>query len=363
MSQRIISRHGVGARLATGRHPEGGRSLPPGLATRRQVLASLGAAGLLTALPAVKPARAAAGPLTVQGNQLLADGVPVRLRGLALGDSTQARAGRPISDLAVCADQWHANVVRLAVVPSDFRDRTSQCLAALDRDVQAALAQGMWVIIDWHVVGWPDGWSEWPEMITDWSLCRTFWTVMRDIYGSDGRIVFELWNEPLSSFAWGDPNDATWPEQRARFAQLVDLIRRSSANVIICSGDWNSFDLRGIRAHPIPGGNIAYAWHVYPIEGRADVPRWSAMLDDLDGVAPVIVTEWGFSADPKDADEHFHGTAASFGDPLVAFLNQRGLHWTSWCWHPEYGPRMLEDDWRTPTTFGAFVQAQLAADR
>ena len=72
---------------------------------------------------------------------------------------------------------------------------------------------------------------------------------------------------------------------------------------------------------------------------------------------PVVVTEWGFQA---QTEEHFKGTAASFGTPFLDFIESHGLSWTAWCWHPEWTPNLLEDDWKTPTEFGRFIKDALA---
>jgi len=295
--------------------------------------------------------------LARSGAKLTWGGRKLRLRGVALGDPLDARGGRPGSDMALLASSWRANVVRLSVSSTGYRDHKSRQLQALDRDVQAALAADMWVIIDWHVIGWPDGRVENDWYDSSWPLCLDFWTTMRDRYGQNGRLIFELWNEPLSPTAWDAPNDYVWPELRARYSELVGLIRRTTENLVLCAGDWNSYDLRGVRQNPVSGTNIGYVWPCYPLQGRGDPGAWAAMLDGLEAVAPVVVTEWGFS--PEATSEHYHGTAESFGKPLIAFLDRRGLHWIAWCWHPEWGPPMLEGDWEVPTSFGSFVKAQL----
>jgi hypothetical protein len=315
--------------------------------------------GGLAAVPLAVPAtRAATTPaLATSGSELLSGNSQVRLRGVAIGDPFDARRWRPGSDMTYLSDSWNANVARLSVQSVSWRDHPDQLLAALDRDVQAALAARMWVIICWHVIGWPDGRVESDWYDSSWPLCVDFWTAMRDRYGQDGRVVFELWNEPLSDTAWGEPNATTWPQLALRYEQLLELIRQRSSNLCLCAGDWNSHDLRGIRARPVRGTNVGYVWHCYPIDKVGDPKTWDTLLDGLPAVAPVVVTEWGF--DPAATSEHYHGTAATFGDKLVPYLDAHGLHWTAWCWHPEWGPSMLKSDWRSTTTFGAYVMAAL----
>jgi hypothetical protein len=308
--------------------------------------------------------------LTVVGNSLRWHDVPIVLRGVAVGDPLDARGWRPTSDYTTLSSTWGCNCVRLSVQSLSWRDQQAGLLEALESDVAAALAADMWVIITWHVIGWPDGYTDTPEWYdTDFSLAVDFWTDMRSRFGSEPRVLFELWNEPLSEDAYGGTStEDTWPELKARYEELVTLIREESANVILCAGDMNSYDLRSIADNLITGDNVGYIWHVYPLY-NADPPigkstiaehqaDWAEKLDGLPAVAPVVVTEWGFQPDVAD---HWSGTAESFGTPLVELLDDDDLHWTAWIWHPEWGPPMLTEDWSGVNVFGAFVQATLAA--
>lgn len=296
----------------------------------------------------------------VVGNQLRWNGVTVTLRGVAMGDPLDARGWRPTSDYTTIATTWNANCVRLSVQSLSWRDNQADLITALEQDVAAALAADMWVIITWHTIGWPDGYTDNPVWYdTSYDLAASFWTDMRTRFGDEPRILFELWNEPLSETAYSDPNSAVWPELKAVHESLIALIRAESDNVCLCSGDWNSFDLRGIAGNPITADNVGYVWHCYPIDGEGEAADWTPMLEGLQGLAPVVVTEWGFS--PDAPEEHYYGSAASFGDGLVSFLASQGLHWTAWCWHPEWGPPMLTGaGWDGVTTYGAFVQGTLA---
>ena len=112
----------------------------------------------------------------------------------------------------------------------------------------------------------------------------------------------------------------------------------------------------------MPGANIGYVWHDYAGNSPTNDPaEWALHLDGLDRVAPVVVTEWGFSPASADRNQHFYGSAANFGNKLVKFMNDRSLNYTAWCWSPDCGPCMLKPDWRTPTTYGQFVKSTLSA--
>jgi len=313
----------------------------------------------------------AGGGLEVRGNELIANGKPVMLRGVAVGDPILARAGRPLSDYARIARDWHANVVRISLHPSVWESRPhKEVLDTLQREIDAALANGMYVILDWHTIGWPNGYYE--PIEKDWTddppdlynssldLAKSFWDEASARYGKDGRIIFELWNEPVLTKKEEDGElGPQWERLKPYFAQLLAVVRKHSDNVILAAGNNWAYDLRGVRNDPLPGKNIAYAWHIYAGSDDDDETVWAQYLDNLQKVAPVMVTEWGFQ---PDTTESFKGTVKSFGAKFARdFLEGRHLHSTAWCWHPDWTPVMLKADWKTPTTMGKFVMQYLAA--
>jgi aryl-phospho-beta-D-glucosidase BglC (GH1 family) len=313
----------------------------------------------------------AADVLSVQGNELLASGTPVILRGVAVGDPILARQGRPLSDYERIARDWHANVVRISLHPAVWKHMPhAQVLDVLEREINAALGNGMDVILDWHTIGWPDGyyeniekdWTDDPADLYDsnFDLAKSFWDEVSARFGKDGRIIFELWNEPVASIKEEDGEvPPQWEKMKPFYAELLRIVRTHSDNVVLATGNEWAYDLRGIREDPLPGGNVAYCWHIYASTDDNDETEWAKQLDDLQTVAPVMVTEWGFQEHTK---EDFRGTVKTFGAKFVRdFLEGRRLHSTAWCWHPDWTPVMLKLDWKTPTPMGRFVMDYLAA--
>jgi len=324
----------------------------------------------LTALLALPGASCfAADGLRVRGNELLAGDQPVMLRGVAVGDPILAREGRPLSDYERIARDWHANVVRISLHPGVWKHKPhAEVLATLDREIDAALGNGMYVILDWHAIGWPNGyyepiekdWTDDPADLYDsnFDLARSFWDEVSARFGKDGRIIFELWNEPVLTKKDADEEvPPQWEHLKPFFAALLAIVRSHSANVVLATGnDW-AYDLRDIRKDPLAGENVAYSWHIYANTDDDDEQQWASRLDELQTVAPVMVTEWGFQEHTK---EDFRGTAKSFGSKFVRdFLEGRHLHSTAWCWHPDWTPVMLKLDWKTPTPMGRFVMNYL----
>lgn len=300
--------------------------------------------------------------VSVSANQLIYRGKTLTLAGVAVGDPFSAREGRPRADYRRIARDWNANAVRISLHPTVWKhERHDRVLDRLAAEIAAAHGARLFVILDWHTIGWPDGFyekhPEWDSPADlydpDFALALDFWTAAAKRFGRDGATLFELWNEPVFEKDEREPRESRWPALKPYFEKLIAAIRVHAPNVVLASGSRWAYDLRGIRASPLADRNTAYAWHVYAGHDDNEPARWAKALDDLDRARPVLVTEWGFAEGSK---EHFAGTAEEFGQPFRSgFLAGRGLSFTAWCWHPEWTPALLEKDWSTPTPYGAFV--------
>ena len=323
-------------------------------------------------LPPHDEASSAENTLEVSGEEIMYNGSPVRLRGVAMQDVYDyASEGREVAaDYARIVNGWNANVVRISVHPSTWRYHEDDTLTLLQEHVATATGAGLFVIIDYHVIGFPDGyyqpvppeWGSPPDLYdSDFDLATDFWDTVSSTI-DDGRVMFELWNEPVdeSELPPSDPNSSKWAELKSYFDQLVSTIRgNGNQSVILASGNHWAYNLKGIKDDPLEDPNTAYTWHVYAGHDGNDPSRWALALDGLDEVRPVVVTEWGF--EPK-ANAHYRGTARTFGNKFRnRFLEGRDLHSTAWCWSPYYGPRMLKRDWSGRTTWGNFARDYLRA--
>ncbi len=253
--------------------------------------------------------------------------------------------------------------MRLSVHPGVWRAERDRLLALLDQDVRAAVDRGLVAIIDWHGIGWPGAAFERPEASwglpadafdADLDLAVDFWRTIAARDGADPRIVFEIWNEPVRLEPKGrraGPGE-DWAALRPVWMELTREIRRHGGNLVLATGGSWAADLTGIRDALLPDPNTAYAWHVYPATGRGERAALAALLDDLDRVRPVVVTEWGCTTKTG----HLQGTSEGIGRLFAdGFLAARGLHWTALRCAPMWDPPPVEADWTTPTASGALV--------
>jgi endoglucanase len=312
-------------------------------------------------------ASSSSGALEVRGNEITYNGSPVRLRGVATEDvrDLHLEGRNPAAEYRRMAEGWRANVVRISVHPSTWRYHETQTLALLKKHVGAATDAGLFVIVDYHVIGFPDGyyqevppeWGDPPDLYdSDFALATDFWdTVSTEI--QDPRVMFELWNEPVyeeDELHPSDPNGSKWAQLKPYYEELITLIRdNGSQSVILATGNHWAYNLKGIKDDPLSDPDTAYTWHVYAGHDENSPQRWAAALDGLHRVKPVLVTEWGFQ--PR-AHAHYRGTAETFGKKFRdQFLEGRRLHSTAWCWSATYGPSLFKRDWRTRTVWGEFA--------
>jgi hypothetical protein len=300
--------------------------------------------------------------LTVLGNQFMFNNSPIVLSGLAMGDPhdrivNYKRYSK--ADYKTIKNDWQANVVRLSVHPGVFLKDWAKGKKILEDEVAIARSNGLFVIIDWHVIGEPDGWyknntdknNKYYTYNSDFSTAKKFWQYAAKKFKSDRGIIFELWNEPVN-----EDDDLSWNEMRPYLTELVELIRNAeSKNVILAPGMNWSYDLRGIKENPLSGENIAYSWHVYNNNGST-ISREVAM-DDLNKVYPIFITEWGSNNDSDfgftvQSGQNVYGYLESVKN-LITSLN---LSNTAWCWHSSWKPKMFNEDWRWANSYGSLVK-------
>lgn len=338
--------------------------------TGRRDLLKAGALGAMAlaapALIAPRKAFAEGSRIGVEGARLTYRGAPLRLTGVAMGDPIHVRYRRPLSDYAVVATDWLANCVRVSLHPGHWRADPSAAEVALARDVEAARALGLFVIICWHRIGWPGAYD--PLAPADWGLpadafladldeTRRFWRAMAHIHGHDPGILFELWNEPSIDAYYWEATGRDWPVFKAAWEDLVAEIRRVSDAVIVCTGGFWAHDLVGVKDDPVSDARTVYAWHAYPQAHRGDHEARRATLDGLYEHHPVIVTEWGWCT---DCVEDIRGTEAEFGAPLMRdTIDGLGLHYTAWSYSVGAKPNLLAAEDGTPSDYGRFVRRHL----
>ena len=210
---------------------------------------------------------------------------------------------------------WNTTIVRAAMGvedPGGYLDNKTANKNRVKTIVDAAIDEGLYVIIDWHSHHAEDNTNE----------AVLFFQEMAELYGEHDNVIYELYNEPL---------DISWSNIIKPYAiSVITAIRAIDPDNLIVVGtpEWSQrVDLAA--ADPITGfSNIAYTLHFYTIYHQQWLrDRANAALDD--GIA-LFVTEWG-----------------SIGYSLV---DPEANKWMTWCFdnkisHCNWAVNDKEEEW------------------
>ncbi len=218
------------------------------------------------------------GRLQVQGNRIVgAHGRPVSLAGNSFFWSQWMGRFYTAETVAWLKQDWGTTVVRAALGvhkedgylqhPRVNRNRVTTV-------VDAAVANDLYVIIDWH-----DHHAE--EHTAE---AAAFFADMAKRYGHLPNVIYEIYNEPLR---------ISWPNTIKPYAEkVIAAIRAHDPDNLIVVGtpSWSQrVDLAA--ADPIKDPNVAYTLHFYAGTHKADLRAKAEEALALG--AALFVTEWG----------------------------------------------------------------------
>ena len=210
---------------------------------------------------------------------------------------------------------WKTTIVRAAMGvedPGGYLDNKTANKNRVKTVVDAAIDEGIYVIIDWHSHHAEDNTNE----------AALFFQEMANLYGEYDNVIYEIYNEPL---------DISWSNIIKPYASsIIATIRSIDPDNLIVVGtpEWSQrVDLAA--ADPITGySNIAYTLHFYTVHHQQWLrDRASAALES--GIA-LFVTEWG-----------------SIGYSLV---DPEANEWMTWCFtnkisHCNWAVNDKEEEW------------------
>ena len=172
---------------------------------------------------------------------------------------------------------WEAPIIRASMGVDDswgyIQDANNK--TRIKTVVNAAIANGMYVIIDWH--------SHHAENYQ--SQAVAFFTEMAQTYGNYPNIIYEIYNEPLN-VSWGS---VIKPYAEA----VIAAIRIEDPNNIIVVGSPNwSQDVDVASLSPITSyDDIAYSLHFYA--GTHTQSLRDKAITAINNGLCLMVTEWG----------------------------------------------------------------------
>lgn len=253
------------------------------------------------------------GQLQVISGQLCdSKGSPVQLKGM----STMGLQwyGGIVNDaaFAALAKDWGADVIRLAMYVGENGYATDPTLKQLViKGVNLAIAQGLYVNIDWHVLT--------PGNPNDpvYAGASDFFKEMSATFGTYPNVMYEIMNEPNGKLDWSK-------DLKPYAQEIVSVIRANDPHniILIGSGTWSQ-DVDVAAADPIPGNNLMYTVHFYSgTHGKELRDKISAAL--AKGVG-VFCTEWGTTEASGTGGPYINAS----GDWLT-YLDDQKISWVNW---------------------------------
>ncbi len=218
--------------------------------------------------------------ISVSGNKVLFGGEEKALAGYSLFWSNTGWEGAPFYNAATVKaikDELDGHIVRAAMGVEENGGYLSDASnkERLKTVVDAAIANDMYVIIDWH--------THHAEDYKDEAIA--FFKEMATTYGEFDNVIYEIYNEPLN---------VSWSNVIKPYAvDVIGEIRQIDPDNLIIVGTPNwSQDVDVASTDPITGySNIAYTVHFYADTHKQSY-RDKVETALANGIA-IVATEWG----------------------------------------------------------------------
>lgn len=254
------------------------------------------------------------GNLSVEGNRVIGDnGEPAQLRGMSFFWSQWSEQYWNSGVVDWLVDDWKVTLVRAAMGvetmnpedPAYLSDKT-QHKTMVKTIVDAAIDNGIYVVIDWHD---HNAHSHTNEAI------QFFEEMARD-YGDYPNVIYEIFNEPT---------DISWSETVKPYSEtVIDAIRAIDPDNLIIVGTpkWCQ-DVHIAAADPINKDNVVYSLHYYAASHQDSLRGLAQQALDL-GI-PLFVSEFGTCEYTGDGYVDEAETEEWF-----AFMDENHISWANW---------------------------------
>ena len=180
--------------------------------------------------------------------------------------------------------EWGVNVIRLALYTHEggycSGGNKASLKAVVEKGVEYATAEDMYVIIDWHVLNECN-----PNTYKSEAL--VFFDEMSAKYSGYNNVIYEICNEPNGGVSWSTI--------KAYAEDVIKTIRANDPNAIIVVGTptWSQ-EVDKAAADPITDyDNIMYTLHFYA--GTHKDSLRSTMESAIKKGLPIFVTEYGIT--------------------------------------------------------------------
>jgi endoglucanase len=203
--------------------------------------------------------------------------------------------------LSALRNDWHADFIRLSMYVQEGGLETDPAgfTAKVNGLVDAATKQGLYVVVDFHILTPGD-----PNF--NLARAKTFFADVAAKHAGNNNVLYEIANEP---------NGVSWQAIKTYANQVIPVIRAASPDSVVLVGTrgfsslglTDGSDEREILNDPITFKNVMYTFHFYAASHGADrrtvVARAAKSL-------PLFVSEFGTQTFTGDGANDFTSTTA-----------------------------------------------------
>lgn len=248
------------------------------------------------------------GKLSVKGTKLIDEkGETTVLRGVSLGWHIWWSDFYNPTVVNTLVNDWKSTLLRVSVgvgPEGDYIDNPQLAIKSATTAVDAAIKEGVYVIIDWH------------SHDIRLEPAKEFFTLMANKYKDYPHIIYEIFNEP---------DYETWDEVKEYSVEIIKTIRAIDPDNIIIVGlpHWDQ-DVHIVADDPITGfDNLMYALHFYAATHKRDLRARGEYA--LSKGLPLFVSECaGMEATgdgPIDTEQW---------NTWVQWMNKHDISWAAW---------------------------------
>ncbi len=250
------------------------------------------------------------GQLSVKGNYIMSQyGDTVQLRGMSMFWSQWMWQYYNAGVVKWLKEDWKCTVIRIAmgVENGGYLDNSYDEKQKVIKMVDAAIANGIYVIIDYHS----------HEAHNNPEPAKKFFTDMAKKYGNSPNVLYEIYNEPLK--------DISWHKDLKPYAEAViaEIRKYDPDNIVICgTRQWSQLVSEAAN-NPVRDSNAVYTLHYYAASHGQYLRDEAKMA--LDKGICIFVSEFGTCEYTGNGKLDYEASTEWFN-----FLDKYKISWCNW---------------------------------
>ena len=251
------------------------------------------------------------GQLRIKGSKIVdKNDNAIQLRGMSLFWSQWMPQYYTTGTISWLKEDWNVTIVRAAMAVEDndgYLSNPEREKAKIFTVIDAAIEQGIYVIVDWHSHHAENHLSE----------AKSFFAEVAQKYGDKPNIIYEIYNEPLDGVSW---NNTLKPYHEA---VIKEIRKYDPDNIVVCGTRVWSQRVDEVIGNEINDANVAYTLHYYAASHKQylrDIAKQA-----IDNNLAIFVTEYGTTEYTGDG---YVDTAES--KAWWKFLDDNKISWCNW---------------------------------